>query len=614
MGRTDPPTRHALPIRSTLGRWLPLLRLLRTYQLKWLIKDLFAGLALCAVLVPVGLSYAEAAGLPVMAGLYATIGALVGYALFGPSRILVLGPDSALAALIAATVVPLARGDAAQTTALAATLAAMAGAICVLLGLAKLGFVADLLSQPIRYGFLNGIAATLIASEIPRLIGLSSAGGTVTESLTQIERGLSAGKAHLVSTAIGFVCIAAILLIRRYAPRLPAMLIAVVVAGVAGWWLHLRQLPFPTAIGTLSSAWTPPRWPTLSAAGFRNLLGGAMAVAFVAFADISILSRAFARTSSEETDRNQELVALGVANLLAGFSNGCPVSSSASRTPVAQAAGAQTQIANLVAAASIALLLLFTPSMLTYVPDAGLAAIVICAALGIVEVRNVQRLWRIHRSEFAVSILSLVGVVTLGVLPGILIAVGLALISFLWRAWHPYHTVLGQVPGKRGYHDVSRHSDAKLFPGLLLFRWDAPLFFANADIFDESLHRAIGRSPTRIKRVVIASEPVTDIDITAADTIAALHEELHKANIQFCFAEMKGPVKDQLRRYKLFDSLGGDNCFFATVDEAVEHFLNQRRSHAAATSELGKRTRRRRRSRDARPNAKRLPASGRRRL
>jgi len=563
------------PARPSLERWLPLWPLLRSYQRKWLLKDFFAGLALSAVLVPVGLSYAEAARLPIMVGLYATIGALVGYALFGPSRILVLGPDSALAALIAATIVPLAHGDAVQTIALASTLAVMAGVICVMFGLAKLGFVTDLLSQPIRYGYLNGIAATLIASELPRLLGLPNSGSTAVDSVSHMARGIAEHKINFVSAAIGLACIAVVVSLRRYAPRVPGVLIALVGAGFAGWWLHRQQIALGPAVESLAPEWIAPHLPHLSLASIRSLASGAVAIALISFADTSILARVFARTPNEQTDRNQELVALGAANLFSGFLSGCPVSSSASRTPVAQAAGAQTQVANLVAAATTGLLLFVAPSLTTHLPDAALAAVVICAALAIAEIRHVAGLYRMHRSEFSVSLLCVAGVVLLGVLPGIFVAVGLALASFVWRAWHPYDAVLGRVPGRRGYHDVSRHPEAQRFDGLLLYRWDAPLFFANAEIFADHLRRAMARASAPVKSIIIAAEPVTDIDVTAAGVLANLHDELRAAGVRLCFAEMKGPVKDRLRRYGLFESFGGDGCFFATVGEAVDGFLER---------------------------------------
>lgn len=584
MPRSEPPSPSG-PTRSAsrLDRWVPGVAMLRGYQRAWFAKDLFAGLALTAVLIPVGMSYAEASGLPVMAGLYATIAALVGYAVFGPSRILVLGPDSALAALIAATVLPLAHGDAGHTVALAAMLAVMAGAVCVLFGLLRFGFVSDLLSQPIRYGYLNGIAVTLAASQLPRLLGLDGGSHTFAGSLLHVVHGVADGEANVAAAAIGVSCIGAIMVLRRVAPSLPGMLLVCAAAALAGWWLHdERRLPL-AVIGALPSVGGRPQWPALTLAEIGGLAGGAIAIALVSFADISVLSRAFAPRTDTEANRNQELIALGAANLLAGLFQGCPVSSSSSRTPVAQAAGAQTQVTGLVAAACMAALLLAAPALLAHVPYSALAAIVICASVGIVEIRNVARLFRTRRSEFAVSMLCFAGVVLLGVIQGIFLSVGLALLSFVWRAWHPYDAVLGRVTGMRGYHDVSRHPEAQQLPGLVLFRWDAPLFFANANIFADHLRRAIAGSPTKVEWAIVAAEPITDIDVTAADVLDALRDELEAEGIRLCFAEMKGPVKDWLRAYGMFGRFGSRTPFFATVSEAVEHCLAARRRHGEQT-------------------------------
>ncbi|AOJ07931.1 SulP family inorganic anion transporter [Burkholderia mayonis] len=426
-------------------RWLPGVATLRTYQRAWLAHDLFAGVALTAVLVPVGMSYAQAAGLPVVAGLNATIAALVGYAIFGPSRILVLGPDSALAALIAGAIAPL---------------------------------------------------------------------------------------AHVA------------------------------------------------LVGPLAGSMPLPGLPAISLADASRLITGALAIAMVSVADISVLSRMFARDDGRETDRNQELIALGAANLLAGTLRGCAVSSSSSRTPVALAAGARTQLTSVVAAGCIALLLV-APTLLARVPLAALAAVVIYSASGLVDVRAVIRLFTVRRGECAVSILCFAGVVLLGVVPGILLAVGLSLLSFVWRAWHPYDAVLGRVEGMHGYHDVSRHPDARRMPGLVAFRWDAPLFHANATIFRDHVHDAIADANAPVRCVVIAAEPITDVDVTAADMLATLRDELAARRITLHFAEMKGPVKDRLRAYGLFDKIGADH-FFPTVTDAVLHFARARKETATA--------------------------------
>ena len=556
-------------------RWVPGVAMLRTYQRGWLPRDLLAGVVLTAVLVPIGMSYAQASGLPVIAGLYATIAALVGYAIFGPSRILVLGPDSALAALIAGAIVPLAHGDAGRALALAALLAIMSGALCTLAGVLKLGFVTDLLSRPIQYGYLNGIAVTLAVGQVPGLLGFSASGATFADAASNIVRGVLAGRVDSTSFTLGAGCIACLMLMRRYAPRWPGVLVAVIATTLAGRWLQHAPGARVAVVGMLPGGAPWPRIPRVPLADIGRLAPGAIAIALVSVADISVLSRAFSASNGDDTDRNQELVALGIANLLAGLLRGCAVSSSSSRTPVALAAGARTQLTNLAAAACIALLLVL-PAMLSHVPSAALAAVVIFSAAGIIDVRSMARLFRMRRGEFAISLFCFAGVVLLGVVPGILLAVVRSLLSFVWRAWHPYDAVLGRIAGMRGYHDISRHPGARQSPGVLVFRWDAPLFYANAGIFCDHVRTAIARAEAPVECVTIAAEPITDIDVTAADTLVALRHELRVRRIALQIAEMKGPVKDRLRAYGLYEIFGAAS-FFPTVTDAVDHYARQRR-------------------------------------
>ncbi|KVL07543.1 SulP family inorganic anion transporter [Burkholderia ubonensis] len=566
------------PLLKRVAPHLPGLALLADYRRAWLGRDLYAGVALTAVLVPVGMSYAQAAGLPAVTGLYASIAALLAYALLGPSRILVLGPDSALAALIAAAIAPLAGHDPSRAIALAAALALSAGTICVLIGVLGLGFVTDLLSRPIQYGYLNGIAVSLIVGRLPELLGLPAASSDMAAAVRQIARGLLDHQVSVNACVLGAGALAAIALLKRVAPRWPAMLIAVLAATLA---TQLPPLHGAAAVGALPAGVPMPRLPAASLADVAALASGAFAVALVSLADISMLSRALAARAGDTPDRNQELVALGAANLLAGLMQGCAVSSSTSRTPVAMAAGAQSQVTNLVAAACIVLLLAVAPTLLMRVPRAALAAVVVYAALGIVDVRSVVRLYRMRRGECLISVLCFAGVIGFGVVPGVLLASALSLLSFVWRAWHPYDAVLGRLTGVRGYHDVARHPDAVQTPGLVLFRWDAPLFYANVEIFCEHLHAALGHAPSPASRVVVAAEPVTDIDVSAADRLVALADELRERGIALCFAEMKGPVKDRLRAYGLFDTFGEAN-FFPTVTDAVAHHVRQRREDSRA--------------------------------
>ncbi|WP_081071943.1 SulP family inorganic anion transporter [Burkholderia cepacia] len=554
----------------------PGIALLTHYRRAWLSRDLYAGIALSAVLVPVGMSYAQAAGLPAVTGLHASIAALLAYALLGPSRILVLGPDSALAALIAGAIAPLAAHDPQRAIALAGALALAAGTICILLGTLRLGFVTDLLSRPIQYGYLNGIAIALAIGRLPELLGMPAAGGDVFSSVPPIVHALADGRFSTDSALLGVGALATIFLMKRVMPRAPGVLIAVLAATVVA---HVSPLHGVATVGTLPAGAPVPHLPLVSVADLGALASGAVAVALVSFADISMLSRALSARAGETPDRNQELVALGAANLLAGMMQGCAVSSSASRTPVAIAAGAQSQVTNLVAAACIAILLVAAPTLLTGVPRAALAAVVIYAAFGIADVRSVVRLYRMRRGECLIAVLCFAGVIGIGVVPGILLASALSLLSFVWRAWHPYDAVLGRLAGVRGYHDIARHPDAVQTPGLLLFRWDAPLFYANVEIFCEHLHAAIVSSASPFTRIVIAAEPVTDIDVSAADRLVALCEELRAQKIALDFAEMKGPVKDRLRAYGLFDAFGPAS-FFPTVTDAVAHHVRRQREHA----------------------------------
>jgi high affinity sulfate transporter 1 len=555
-----------------LARWIPGITLLRAYKGEWLLKDIVAGAVLTAILIPAGMGYAQAAGLPAIYGLYATIAALVAYAVFGPSRVLVLGPDSALAALIAATVLPLAVGDPDRAVALAGMLAILSGGLCILAGLSRFAFITDLISKPIRYGYLNGIALTVMVGQLPRLFGFSVSGNSLLEEMNGLAQGVLRGRVNWTAFAIGLSCLIVIFACKRWTPRIPGALVAVVGATIAASVFDLATRAGVAAVGPLPQGLPVPRIPAVSLEELRALFAGAIAIALVAFADMSVLSRTFALRSGQDVDGNQEFVALGVANVASGLFQGFSVSGSASRTPVAEAAGAKTQLTGLVGASCIVLLLVAAPTLVENLPTAALGAVVIAACLALVEVRGVLRLYQLRISEFALSIVSFLGVALLGVVQGIFLAVGVALLAFIWRAWRPYDAVLGRVDGMKGYHDISRHPEARRVPGLVLFRWDAPLFFANAEIFHEHVLRAVADAPTPTKWVVVAAEPITDVDVTAADALAELDSELHEAGMDLCFAEMKGPVKDRLKRYGLFRRLGTEN-FFPTIGQAVDRYL-----------------------------------------
>jgi high affinity sulfate transporter 1 len=552
-------------------RWVPGLQTLRQYEPSWLRHDIVAGLVMTTMLVPVGIAYAEASGLPGINGLYATIVPLLAYALFGPSRILVLGPDSALAAVILAVVLPLSAGDPQRAVAVGGMMAIVSGIVCIAAGLARLGFITELLSKPIRYGYMNGIALTVMLSQIPKLLGFSaSADGPLRQVLVIGEKILH-GSTNVAALAVGGGALALILVLKRW-PRIPGMLVAVTAATVAVGVFDLAGRTGISVLGPLPQGLPLPRLPLTPLDSLVPILTGGIAVALVSFADTSVLSRTYAARLRTPVDPNQEMVGLGVANLATACFQGFPISSSSSRTPVAEAAGAKTQVTGVVGAIAIALLLVFAPALLRNLPNTALAAIVIASAIGLFEVSDLGRIYRIQPWEFWLSMTCFAGVAAFGAIPGIVLALVIAVIEFLWDGWRPHSAVLGEVEDIKGYHDTARHPGARLIPGLVLFRWDAPLFFANAEFFHDRVLAAIRSSPTPVRWIVVTAEPVTSIDVTSADALAELDDTLRAAGIRMCFAEMKDPVKEKLQRFGLMARFG-DRSFFSTIEEAVTAFL-----------------------------------------
>ena len=564
-----------MPNQIVSIRWPPGLIALRRYQVSWLAHDIIAGLVLVTMLVPVGIAYAVASGVPGINGLYATIVPLLAYAVFGPSRILVLGPDSSLAPVILGVVLPLSGGDPHRAVALAAMMAVVSGIVYIAAGATRLGFVTELLSKPIRYGYMNGIALTVLISQIPKLFGFSIEGDGPVGKVWAIADALLGGRANWAAFAIGAGTLAVILLLRN-SKRVPGILIAVVGATVIVAALDLGARANVSVLGPLPRGLPAFAIPWITYSDIVPDLIGGCAAALVSFADTSVLSRAYAARTGTNVDPNQEMMGLGAANLAAGLFQGFPISSSSSRTPVAEAAGARTQMTGVVGALGVALLLLAAPNLLQHLPAPALAAVVIASAIGLIEVTDLIRIFRIQRWEFWLSIVCLVGVAVFGAIPGIGIAIGIAVIEFLWDGWRPHSAVLGRAEGVRGYHDITRYPDARQIPGLVLFRWDAPLFFANAELFKERVLDAAAQAPAPVRWLVVAAEPVTSVDVTAADSLAELDEILHRAGIEFCFAELKDPVKDKLKRFGLFAQLG-EGSFFPTIGAAVSNYLQ---SHA----------------------------------
>jgi len=556
---------------TTLVQRVPLVQGLAGYRRRWVLDDLMAALVLTALLIPAGMGYAQAAGLPAITGLYATVTSLVVYALVGPSRILVYGPDSSLAALIAAAVVPLAAGSADRAVMLAGLLAVLAGLFCLVAGLARFGFLADLLSAPVRVGYMNGIALSIVVRQLAPLMGIDNHGGNPLTMLRDTTRSVLDGALNSWSLAIGLLCLAMILLLRRFAPKVPATLVALLAPALFGMAVDLTDHGV-ALIGALPRGLPHVDWSLIGWRDVSELTVAAAGIAFVAFADTSVLSRTVSVRRGEHVDPNHELLALGATNIACGLGGGFAVSSSASRTPVAEAAGSRSQLTGLFAAAAVSIALALAPGVLRNVPKTALAAVVISAGIGMIEVRDPWRWASIRRNEFLLSVGAFASIVVLGVVVGIALAIAVSLLEFMHRAWRPHSAVLVRVDGLKGYHEAERHPEGRHVPGLLLYRFDAPLFFANAGFFVEDVIANL-RPDTR--QVTVTAEPITDIDVTATETLTTLLDELDRRGIVFTMAELKGRVRDQLAAFGLVERIGPER-FARTVGEAVRQYIADR--------------------------------------
>jgi high affinity sulfate transporter 1 len=552
-------------------RWLPGVQTLLEYQSAWAMHDIVAGLVLTTMLVPVGIAYAEASGVPGICGLYATIVPLMAYALFGPSRIMVLGPDSSLAALILAVVLPRSGGDPARAIAIAGAMALVSGVVCILAGLLRLGFVTELLSKPIRYGYMNGIALTVLISQLPKVLGISIESVGPLRDLARITGRVLGGELNWIALAIGAGTFFVIVAFKRFR-RIPTVLIAVSAATVVVGVFRLAATAGIRVLGPLPEGLPTPAIPIISLADLGAVVAGGAAIALVSFADTSVLSRTYAARTGTPVDPNQEMVGLGAANLAAGFFRGFPICSSSSRTPVAETSGAKTQLTGIVGAVGVALVLVLAPNLLQHLPSCALAAVVISSAIGLFQFRDLARLFQIQRWEFWLSIACFAGVAVLGAIPGIGLAILIAVIEFLWDGWRPHYAVLSRVEGLAGYHDIQRYPEGRRLPGLVMLRWEAPLFFANAEQFQTRVLEAVAASPTPVRRVIVAAEPVTSVDVTSADMLRDLADQLRASNIELGFAEMSDRVMDKLKRFELLDQLGTSN-FHRTLAVAIEDYL-----------------------------------------
>ncbi|MFF3554111.1 SulP family inorganic anion transporter [Streptomyces tsukubensis] len=562
---------------------MPGIGLLAGYRRSWLRGDLLAGITVAAYLVPQVMAYASVAGLPPVAGLWAVLPALVLYALLGTSRLLSVGPESTTALMTAAVVGPLAAGNPARYGALAAALALAVALLCLVAWAARLGFVADLLSRPVLIGYLTGIALIMIVDQLPRLTGVPSAGADFFPQVLSFLRNLSRAEPATVCFS------AAVLAFLFTAPRLgravPRPLLAVVLGTAAVALFDWDQHDI-TVVGAIPSGLPVPSLPGLG--DLPRLLLPALGVLLVGYSDVILTGRAFAgHDDRDRHDPNQELLALGAANLGSGVFHGFPVSSSASRTALAASAGGRSQAYSLVTGAAVVAVLLFLSPVLSHIPVPVLGALVVYAAVRLIDLAGFRRLAAFRRRELLLAVGCLLGVLTLGILYGVLVAVGLSVAEVLSRVARPHDAVEGLVPGVPGMHDVDDYPKARTIPGLLVYRYDSPLFFANAEDFKRRALAAVNKQTETVHWFVLNTEANVEVDITALDSVEELRRELTERGIVFAMARVKQDLRDPLDAYGLTESVGPE-LIFPTLPTAVAAYRKWRRNRAdAADGEPG---------------------------
>lgn len=555
--------RPLVPVRC------PNLDLLRRYDRAWLRGDVAAGLTVAAYMVPQVMAYAVIAGLPPIAGLWAALPALAVYAVLGSSRRLSVGPESTTALLSASVVAPLAHGDPARYASLIALLAVIFGGYCLLGWLLRLGFVADLLSRPVLVGYLAGLAAVMALGQLKRVTGVQVTGDAPGPQVWSFVRNLD--QARVADLAVAAATLLLLVLFRARAPRLPGPLLAVLLVGTTVAVLRLQDHGV-AVVGRLDGGLPRPGLP--SAADAHHLLLPALGILLVGYVDNILTARSFAARADEELDANQEFLALGIANLGSGALHGFPVSSSASRTALGEAAGGRTQLYSLVCLGVLVATVLVGAPVLARFPQAALGALVIYAAARLVEVGELRRLARFRRRELLLAIATGVGVVTVDILYGVLIAVGLSVAELLSRVARPHDAVLGLVDGLAGMHDVNDYPAAVEIPGLVVYRYDSPLFFANAEDFKRRALAAVDAHATAVEWFVLNVEANVEVDITGLDALDSLRETLEARGIVVGLARVKQDLYADLKAFGLVDTIGPAHLF-PTLPTALEAFANR---------------------------------------
>jgi high affinity sulfate transporter 1 len=563
---------------------VPISQVLSSYQPDWLPKDLIAGVSVAAVQIPTAVAYAQLAGFPPQVGLYSSVLPLVAYALFGSSRQLVVGPDSGTCAMLAATLAPLAAGGGPDRFAqLSVAICFVGGLLCLMAALLRCNFVADFLSEPILIGFMNGLGLNIAVSQIGKIFGVPTTQTRFWSMLIDSIKSLP--KFHPLTTALGLGLLFALVALKWRWPRAPGALIAVLIGLIAGsiWDLgnHGVQL-----LGPIPQGFQPPHWPNLHWRDWEDLVPGAVGIVLVSYCNLALAARSFARRAGYETDSNQDFRALGIADICSGLSGGFMVSSGNSQTAIAIGVGGKTQIANLVGAAAIALVVQFATGPLAALPIAALGAILVVSGIGLLDIGGLRRLYRWSKSEFALSLVATFGVLTFGVFRGIFLAVGLAIIRILSQISRPNEAIVGKIPGIDGYNDIAGHPNAETLPGVLIYRFDAPILFFNADWFRRRLIQLIDTAADPLHTVIIDMESSQLTDTTGADALARVFDRTRADGIGLKLCRVRMAVRHVLQHTGLLNTIGEEN-FYPSIRSAAEAAISERAGAGEGGGERG---------------------------
>jgi high affinity sulfate transporter 1 len=559
-------------VSERLGRVAPGLSALLNYRIAENLQyDFVAGLSVAAVALPVSVAYAELAGFNPVVGLYSSILPLVAYAVFGTSRQLIVNPDAATCAMIAAAVAPDASGNAELYLSLSITLTFFTGLICIVASFFRLGAFADFLSKPILVGFLNGIAISIFLGQVGKVLGFSVNSSGVIPRLIEIFGKLP--QTHALTLAVGLGSLAVLFLSVRFLPRMPAALLVLAIAGIASALLALDARSV-AVLGTVPAGLPRLRWPTLPLDELPTIIADAAGLALVLFSSGVITARSFAAKGHYTIDVDREFAAFGAANIASALSQGFAVTGADSRTAIGVAAGGRTQVTGLIAAAAIAIVLLFLTEPLRYVPTAALGAVLLFAAFALFDVRTLREIWKIDRVEFGLAVTTMLGVVAVGPIKGILFVVALALARFVKQIARSRDEILGIVEGLPGFHSIARHSAAKTFPGLALFRFNGPLTFFNADYFKGRALAAVKAAGPDLQWFVLDAIPISDIDFSGLTALRDLRVELEANGVSLIIAGRRTEFITWLKRIDLYKDEVGDRLF-PTLRQAVKAYRQQ---------------------------------------